>query len=127
MTTTEIQATQAINVLFDGPSGATCGRFVEVELDDGSSINAGEWIERTNGLWALRITQLPTAPDVVTAHLTLEELSLLTEALDSHRYWQVADMSQRHSGDVRFDESDENYAELTACDDLEAKLQLLRR
>ena len=49
----------AINVIFDGPPGPESGRFVEVETDDGHSINAGEWIERPDGLWALRITHLP--------------------------------------------------------------------
>lgn len=51
--------TMPINIIFDGPPGAVAGRFVEVETDDGRSINAGEWIERTDGLWALRITNLP--------------------------------------------------------------------
>jgi len=50
---------QAINVVFDGPPGPVCGRFVEVELDDGRSINAGEWTQRPDGMWALRITELP--------------------------------------------------------------------
>jgi hypothetical protein len=49
----------AINVIFDGPPGPESGRFVEVETDNGHSINAGEWIERPDGLWALRITRLP--------------------------------------------------------------------
>ena len=51
----------AINIIFDGPPGPESGRFVEVETDDGKSINAGEWIERPDGLWGLRITQLPNA------------------------------------------------------------------
>ena len=50
---------QPINIIFDGPPGPESGRFVEVETDDGKSINAGEWIERKDGLWALRITELP--------------------------------------------------------------------
>ncbi|MFB1500848.1 hypothetical protein [Thiocapsa sp. N5-Cardenillas] len=49
----------AINVIFDGPPGPEAGRFVEVETDDGRSINAGEWSERPDKLWALRITGLP--------------------------------------------------------------------
>jgi hypothetical protein len=52
---------EAINILFDGPPGRQSGRFVEVENDDGESINAGEWIQCENGLWALRITALPIA------------------------------------------------------------------
>jgi len=50
---------QPINIIFDGPPNPNAGRFVEVETDDGKSITAGEWREREDGLWALRITQLP--------------------------------------------------------------------
>lgn len=50
---------KAINIIFDGPPNHESGRFVEVETDDGESINVGEWIEREDGLWALRITTLP--------------------------------------------------------------------
>jgi len=50
---------KAINIIFDGPPGHDSGMFVEVETDDGKSINAGEWIEREDGLWSLRITSLP--------------------------------------------------------------------
>jgi len=46
---------QAINIVFDGPPVASSGRFVEVETDDGYSINIGEWLERPDGNWALRI------------------------------------------------------------------------
>jgi len=55
----------AINIIFDGPPGPTTfsGRFIEVETDDGRSINVGEWIERDDGLWALRITELPAEVD----------------------------------------------------------------
>jgi len=51
----------AINIIFDGPPGPESGRFVEVETDNGKSIDIGEWIKRPDGLWALRITQLPRA------------------------------------------------------------------
>ncbi len=50
---------EAINIIFDGPPGPESGLFVEVETDDGKSINIGEWIERDDGLWALRIVKLP--------------------------------------------------------------------
>ena len=53
-----VVAKGAVNIVFDGPPGPDPGRFVEVETDGGRSINAGEWIERTDGLWALRITEL---------------------------------------------------------------------
>jgi len=51
----------AINIIFDGPPGPEGGRFVEVETDDGKSIDAGKWIKRADGLWALRIVSLPNS------------------------------------------------------------------
>jgi hypothetical protein len=45
----------AINIIFDGPPGPEGPRFIEVETDDGRSIRVGEWQERTNGYWRLRI------------------------------------------------------------------------
>ena len=51
--------TKPINVIFDGPPAPESGRFIEVETDDGVSINAGEWAEKGDGLWALRIIELP--------------------------------------------------------------------
>ena len=46
--------TKAINIVFDWPPGPEAGRFVEVETDDGKSINAGEWHQRGD-YWVLRI------------------------------------------------------------------------
>ena len=48
-----------INIIFDGAPVHNAGHFVEVETDDGRSINAGQWIKRDDGTWALRITELP--------------------------------------------------------------------
>lgn len=53
-----------INIVFDGPPGPESGRFVEVETDDGASILCGEWIERLDGFWALRITDFPKVLEV---------------------------------------------------------------
>lgn len=44
-----------IDVVFDGPPSHESGRFVEVENNSGKSVAVGEWIDRGNGLWALRI------------------------------------------------------------------------
>ena len=44
-----------IDVVFDGPPSHESGRFVEVEDPNGASVSAGEWIDRGNGLWALRL------------------------------------------------------------------------
>lgn len=54
-----------INIIFDGPPSHESGRFVEVETDDGASINSGEWSEREDGLWSLRITELPAETDAI--------------------------------------------------------------
>jgi len=49
----------AYHIVFDGPPGPTAGRFVEVENDQGQSINVGKWRERPNGYWELIIPEIP--------------------------------------------------------------------
>ncbi len=44
-----------IDFLCDGPPGPEAGRFVEVEDATGHGINAGEWIKRKDGYYALRV------------------------------------------------------------------------
>lgn len=44
-----------LDFVCDGPPGPEAGRFVEVEDATGKSINAGQWIKRSDGYWALRI------------------------------------------------------------------------
>ena len=44
-----------VDIVFDGPPGPDGPRFVEVEDSRGRSINFGEWVERPDGYWALRI------------------------------------------------------------------------
>ena len=62
---------KAINIIFDGPPSHKSGRFVEVETDDGKSINSGTWLERDDGLWSLRITELPSCDDKIgIIHMT---------------------------------------------------------
>lgn len=46
---------QILDIVFDGPPGPEAGRFVEVETQDGRSVSVGEWVERPDGYWALRI------------------------------------------------------------------------
>lgn len=48
-----------IRVIFDGPPSRESGRFVEVENERGQCINAGQWVQDSNGLWALEIEQIP--------------------------------------------------------------------
>ncbi len=58
---------QAINIVFDGPPAPEGGRFVEVETDDGHSISIGQWLERSDGYWALRIVNVAVpSPDVIS-------------------------------------------------------------
>jgi len=47
-------STRTIDIVFDGPVSEESGRFVEVE-QDGRSICVGEWVDRGDGMWALRI------------------------------------------------------------------------
>lgn len=47
-----------IDVVFDGPPSHESGRFVEVEDPNGQNISVGQWIDRGDGLWALRIPNL---------------------------------------------------------------------
>ena len=47
---------RVIDIVFDGPPGPVAGRFVEVEDSDRCGIgDVGEWIERDDGFWALRL------------------------------------------------------------------------
>ena len=50
--------TDYIDVVFDGPPGHESGRFVEVEDASGKSINYGEWVQRSDGFWVLRLPRL---------------------------------------------------------------------
>jgi len=50
-----------VDIVFDGPPGPEGPRFVEVEDHHGQSISFGEWVERPDGYWALRIPVAPTA------------------------------------------------------------------
>ena len=44
-----------VDIVFDGPPSHEPGRFVEVENPEGASIRFGEWVERSDGFWALRL------------------------------------------------------------------------
>lgn len=82
---------QAINIIFDGPPGATSGRFVECELDDGSGVNAGEWIEdpRHAGWWKLRITRLPEHP-LIDGLWTKHQVDAAFKLVRNPSDWKVA-------------------------------------
>lgn len=44
-----------VDILFDGPPAHESGRFVEVEDEEGKGLSFGEWIQRDDGYWVLRI------------------------------------------------------------------------
>jgi len=46
---------KVVNIVFDGPPGPKAGRFVEVEDHKGKSISFGEWEQRHDGYWNLKI------------------------------------------------------------------------
>jgi hypothetical protein len=48
-------ATSYVDIVFTGPPGPDAPRFVEVEDDQRRRIKYGEWIERDDGVWVLRI------------------------------------------------------------------------
>lgn len=45
----------ALNFIFENPPCPEGARFVECETDDGKSVNAGEWSQRPDGLWQVRV------------------------------------------------------------------------
>ena len=51
-----------IDIVFDRPPGPEAPRLLEVEDDHGRSISYGEWVERDDGHWALRIPQTRLVP-----------------------------------------------------------------
>jgi hypothetical protein len=44
-----------VDIVFDGPPGPDAPRFVAVEDDQRRSIRYGEWVERDDGAWVLRV------------------------------------------------------------------------
>lgn len=46
---------EVVDIVFDGPPSHEAGRFVECERLDGTSLSIGQWVERPDGFWALRI------------------------------------------------------------------------
>jgi hypothetical protein len=54
--------TKAYHIVFDGFPSPDGPRFIELENDDGKSINAGEWKDRADGLTelVLPVTPAPT-------------------------------------------------------------------
>lgn len=45
---------KTVDIVFDGPPSHDAPRFVEVERD-GKAIKYGEWLQREDGYWVLRV------------------------------------------------------------------------
>ena len=81
-----------VDIVFDRPPGPEGNRFIEVEDANGKSIAFGEWIERKDGRWVLRIT----AADFQKPRRTVDSAKV-QGALD-----RVAERIRRHGpGDGR--------------------------
>jgi len=59
-----------IDIVFDGPPAPESGRFIEVEDASGASISVGQWVQRPDGYWALRIERAELGP--VTSEHSLD-------------------------------------------------------
>lgn len=73
---------ECIDVVFDGPPSHESGRFVEVEDMQGRSVRVGEWIDRKDGYWALRIPLASRAPRPAPQP-SVEAVRALVEAADA--------------------------------------------
>lgn len=49
----KLNESQEIRIRFDGPPSHESGRFIEVENEEGASLNFGEWVEDVDGTWLL--------------------------------------------------------------------------
>ena len=57
-----------IDIVFDGPPGPEAGRFVEVEETlTGRSVAIGEWVNRDDGYWVLRLMAVSDTQRTVNA------------------------------------------------------------
>ena len=48
-----------VDIVFDGPPGPEAPRFIEVEGVNGESTQFGEWHQRNDGYWVLRVFHEP--------------------------------------------------------------------
>ncbi len=54
-TKTQEEVEDFVDIVFDDGPGPETGRFIECENSQGSGIKLGEWHERDDGFWVLRI------------------------------------------------------------------------
>lgn len=66
------------DIVFDGLPGPDCGRLVALENASRASVRLGEWIERDDGYWCLRIAASPE--QIAAAPRLAAEVEALREA-----------------------------------------------
>lgn len=80
-----------IDIVFDGPPSHESGRFVEVEDQKGYSIARGEWVQRDDGYWVLRLPD-PAEVDRLMSCLAdrdMDEARLQATAEADVERWKV--------------------------------------
>ena len=87
-----------IDIVFDGPPAPESGHFVEVEDSSGHSIRFGEWVERPDGYWVLRIPKPTLDGDVEAA---LAGVLLLAAGLDTQGKHEAADTLRTNAATLR--------------------------
>ena len=103
---------EEIHLVFDGPPGPECGRFVEAEDRYGRSINVGDWIQ-VGELWHLVIK--PRWPTIATG-----KLPLFVEHQIHRLCWDTDDDSGMRAAILAYGASRERAALLRAADVIES-------
>jgi len=127
----QVEARDHLHVL----TPAEVEAHVAYELNDGSRWSveaaernpaAGPFRDLVNGPTFERLLLEAVGPQLQPGRLVIAldraELALITQALDSHGYWQLAEDYQRRDGYVFHEEGNENHDELTAIEALESRL-----
>lgn len=79
--------TETIDIVFDGPPAHESGRFVDTCDLNGEPIGVGEWVDRENDLWALRI--------VTASGQFVDVVCDGPPALESGRFVETEDLTGR--------------------------------
>lgn len=88
---TDFKQDKFVDVVFSGPPGPGCCRFVEVENQDGKSISYGRWLQRCDGYWVLRITD-SSAPFISALKEERDAWKEKAETNDQECSWQAKEI-----------------------------------
>jgi len=88
-----------VDIVFDGPPSHESGRFVEVEDNKGAGISYGDWVERADGYWVLRIPRIQRTPrpgiDREKVREIVDELRDDNNDLRQKAPWRVSHLCDR--------------------------------